>query len=90
MYIGTWKVFVQKLIPFMKRYNFCCFRKLFEEGDDKGSSLSVYHKGKAVLDLRGGFANEKELWPWQENTTTRLFSTTKGLGALAIGVLVDR
>ena len=65
-------------------------RQLFKDGDDRGSSLCIYHKGKPVVDLRGGFANEKELWPWQENTVTRLFSTTKGISAVVVGVLVDR
>ena len=50
----------------------------------------MYHKGKPVVDLRGGFANEREVWPWQENTITRLFSSSKGLAAIVIGVLVDR
>ena len=66
------------------------YRQLFEDGDDRGSSFCVYYKGKAVLDLRGGFANEKELWPWQEDTITRVFSSTKALSAVVIGVLVDR
>ena len=63
---------------------------MYEDGDDRGSSLSVYHKGKLVVDLRGGFANERELWPWQENTITRMFSVTKGLSAIVVGILVDR
>ena len=69
---------------------FFSLRKIFEDGDDKGSSFGVYHKGKLVVDLRGGFANEKELWPWQEDTITRLFSTSKGIGAVAVALLVDR
>ena len=66
------------------------FRKNMVQGLEKGGAYSVYHKGELVVDLWGGFANELSEWPWQRDTVTKLFSSSKGPGAIAVAVLVDR
>ncbi len=65
-------------------------RANFENNLERGGAFSVYHKGELVVNLYGGFANEKVLQPWTENMVTKMYSTSKGIGAIVMGILVDR
>ena len=33
------------------------FRRNFATGEDTGASVAVYHRGRKVVDLHGGFVN---------------------------------
>ncbi|HAS41498.1 MAG TPA: EstA family serine hydrolase [Microscillaceae bacterium] len=55
-----------------------------------GSSLCVYYQGKQVINLWAGYRNREKTQPWTEDTTIALYSTTKGITGLCVGVLVDR
>ena len=46
--------------------------------------------GEFALDLWGGWADEARTRPWQRDTITCVFSTTKTMLALAALVLVER
>jgi CubicO group peptidase (beta-lactamase class C family) len=61
-----------------------------ESGEDLGASLAVNIDGEMVVDLWGGWADEARTMPWNENTITCVFSTTKTMTSLAALVLVDR
>ena len=52
--------------------------------------FSVYHEGQLVVSLWGGFANEYVELPWKENTISKIYSSSKGIGAIVIAMLVDR
>ena len=54
-----------------------------------GASLAVYRHGECVVDLWGGQADRAGT-PWQRDTLVNLWSTTKGVTAMAIARLVDR
>src|SRR3954467_10596371 len=67
-----------------------CFRALIESGQDLGASLAVTVDGEFALDLWGGWADEARTRPWQRDTITCVFSTTKTMVALAALTLVER
>jgi CubicO group peptidase (beta-lactamase class C family) len=66
------------------------FGELIESGQDLGASLAVTVDGEFTLDLWGGWADEARTRPWQRDTITCVFSTTKTMLALGALVLVER
>lgn len=59
-------------------------------GDELGFSFAVNHHGTTIIDLHGGHTDTARTQPWQANTIVNVFSTTKGLAALAVLLLIDR
>ncbi|PIO55468.1 hypothetical protein TELCIR_23145, partial [Teladorsagia circumcincta] len=55
-----------------------------------GAAFAVYHKGRLVVDLWGGYADKSCNRLWNEDTMTLLFSCTKSVAAICMAVLVDR
>lgn len=55
-----------------------------------GAQLAVYRRGKRVLDIGGGFARASDHKPVTPETMFVLYSSTKGLAALAMHMLHDR
>jgi CubicO group peptidase (beta-lactamase class C family) len=66
------------------------FRENFAHRGDIGAACAVYHKGAKVVDLWGGYRDRKSGAPWQEDTLEIVFSTTKGMAAIALAVLNSR
>lgn len=69
------------------------FRENYVSGRDSlsgGSGFSAYYQGVKVVDIWGGYADAQSKQVWKEDTLTMLHSTTKGIAALCIAVLVDR
>ncbi|AQZ65209.1 Esterase A [[Actinomadura] parvosata subsp. kistnae] len=64
------------------------FQRNFDEGRELGASVTVYQRGRAVVDLWGGRAGAGTAW--ERDTITLLASATKGLVAAAAMLLVDR
>ena len=60
------------------------------EGAELGAGLTVYHRGRCVIDLWGGTADRARDVSWQRDTRVVLFSVTKGLAAMALALLADR
>jgi CubicO group peptidase (beta-lactamase class C family) len=54
-----------------------------------GAALCVYHRGEPVADLWAG-VRDRAGRPWQRDTMSPSFSTTKGVAATTLHVLVDR
>ncbi len=54
-----------------------------------GAAVCVYHRGERVVDLWGG-ARDAAGTAWQRDTLAPSFSTTKGVAATALHILVDR
>jgi CubicO group peptidase (beta-lactamase class C family) len=61
-----------------------------DSGDELGASLVVDVDGDIVVDLWGGFCDEKRTTPWSEHTITNVWSTTKTVTSLAALMLADR
>ncbi|MCS7479493.1 serine hydrolase domain-containing protein [Umezawaea endophytica] len=58
--------------------------------DDVGASAAVYVDGEPVVDLWGGYVDEERTRPWERDTITGVWSTTKTMTALCALVLADR
>lgn len=62
------------------------------EGDyqEVGASLAAFHRGRSVVDLWGGFAERERTRPWTRDTLINVWSSTKGVMAVAVAMLVER
>lgn len=65
------------------------FRDHLEEGLEVGASFSAVLDGAIVLDLWGGSTDAAKTRPWQRDTLVNVWSTTKGVVALLVALLVD-
>lgn len=54
-----------------------------------GAAVSVFHRGTCVVDLWGGVRDAAGT-PWTYDTMAPSFSTTKGVAATLLHILVDR
>lgn len=62
------------------------------DGDyrEVGASFAAFHRGKLVVDLWGGSADRARTRPWTQDTLINVWSSTKGVTATAVAILVDR
>ena len=60
----------------------------FDERGEVGASLCLTLDGETVVDLWGGWADAEAERPWNDDTVTVVFSSTKGVVALAAHTLV--
>ncbi len=70
-----------------------CFAANFERDDaylELGASLAVYRGQELVVDLSAGYRDTGRASPWTSETLANVWSTTKGVTAIAVAVLVDR
>ncbi|MFF9775706.1 serine hydrolase domain-containing protein [Streptomyces sp. NPDC013978] len=60
--------------------------------DDKdvGASVAVYVDGEPEVDLWGGYTDIDRSVPWERDTLTHVWSTTKTMTALCVLMLADR
>jgi CubicO group peptidase (beta-lactamase class C family) len=67
-------------------------REAFEAGlaDEMGAGLAAIRHGEVVVDIWGGWANREHTRPWAQDTIVPVYSTTKGVSALVMALLVDR
>ena len=61
-----------------------------DSGYDVGASLAVAVDGELVTDCWGGWADEARTRPWEADTITNVWSTTKTMTALSALVCIDR
>jgi CubicO group peptidase (beta-lactamase class C family) len=61
-----------------------------ESGSDLGASVAVVLDGEPVVDLWGGWADHEQTKPWERDTITNVWSSTKTMMAVSALVLVDR
>jgi len=66
------------------------FEENFGRRAEVGASVCAWVDGQKVVDLWGGLADVRTGRPWEEDTLGFLFSSTKGLTALAMLMLADR
>lgn len=66
------------------------FRANFAGGHDVGAACAVYRDGVKVVDLWGGYRNGLTRDPWGADTMVNVFSSTKGVAALAVALAVSR
>jgi CubicO group peptidase (beta-lactamase class C family) len=65
------------------------FARNFREQDEVGAAVAVCLEGRLVVDLWAGHKDLARTQPWQPDTLVNVYSTTKGVTALAAHRLVD-
>jgi len=66
------------------------FAHNIDNREDIGAGVSVFHKGKCVVDIAGGFFDKEATKPYTLDTLQLVFSTTKGVVATAVAICVER
>jgi CubicO group peptidase (beta-lactamase class C family) len=61
-----------------------------DSGADVGASVAVYLHGEPVVDIWGGYVDEAHSAPWEHDTLTNVWSTTKTMTFLCTLMLADR
>ena len=65
------------------------FAQEFAAGNEVGASLCLTLEGESVVDLWAGSMDGARTRPWQRDTLANVYSTTKGITAIAAHRLVD-
>jgi CubicO group peptidase (beta-lactamase class C family) len=65
-------------------------RDQLERGDDVGASVAVFLHGEPVVDIWGGWVDAEKTRPWERDTITNVWSTTKTMTFLVALMLHDR
>ena len=66
------------------------FAHNIDSREDIGAGVSVFHKGKCVVDIAGGYFDKEATQPYTLDTLQLVFSTTKGVVATAVAICVER
>ncbi len=61
-----------------------------DRGADVGASVAVTVDGELVVDIWGGYADQDQSRPWERDTITNVWSTTKTMTALCALILADQ
>jgi CubicO group peptidase (beta-lactamase class C family) len=61
-----------------------------DTGADVGASVAVFLGGEPVVDILGGWADPEKTRPWERDTITNVWSTTKTMTFLVALMLHDR
>lgn len=62
----------------------------FTSNEEIGAGVSVYHRGQRVVDLWGGTFDAEGTQPYDDQALQLVFSTTKGITAIAVAMCVQR
>ncbi|CAF1444772.1 unnamed protein product [Adineta ricciae] len=66
------------------------FQDNFIKDRDLGASVAIYHQGKPVVSLTGGWFDESKTKPYDSAALQIVFSTSKGIVAAAVALAVQR
>ena len=66
------------------------FAHNIDNREDIGAGVSVFHKGKCVVDIAGGYFDKEATKPYTLDTLQLVFSSTKGVVATAVAICVER
>ncbi len=66
------------------------FARNFAESGELGASVAVALGGELVVDLWAGHVDRDRTQPWERDTLVLVYSSTKGVVALAAHMLADR
>src|SRR3954464_10138420 len=60
------------------------FRDNFQQFNDLGAAVSVWHGQTNIVDLADGFREARREQPWDADTLVLIWSATKGIGAACV------
>ncbi len=66
------------------------FEENFEKRNETGAACAVFLGGRQVVNLYGGLADSEAGRPWRRDTLVPVFSTSKGLAAMAVALAHSR
>ncbi|MFL5913948.1 MAG: serine hydrolase domain-containing protein [Gaiellaceae bacterium] len=66
------------------------FARNFERRRELGAACAAYVEGVKVVDLWGGRRHFRKPDPWQEDTLVMVYSTSKGMAAMAVALAQSR
>jgi len=66
------------------------FAEVLVRSNGTGSALAVWHDGRWVVDLWGGYANVARTRPWRRDSIVMTYSVTKPFAAVCALLLVER
>jgi CubicO group peptidase (beta-lactamase class C family) len=66
------------------------FIESFDERGEVGAAVCVYVDGCPVVDLWGGLADATAGRPWESDTVTLVYSSTKGVTSVCANLLIER
>lgn len=66
------------------------FARNFTARGEVGAACTIYHRGRKVVDLWGGYRDKETRAPWEDDTLILIYSATKGLSALALALAHSR
>jgi CubicO group peptidase (beta-lactamase class C family) len=66
------------------------FERNFGERGEVGAAVAITVGGELVVDLWAGWTDGMRVRPWQRDTLTNVWSTTKGMTAICAQQLMDR
>jgi CubicO group peptidase (beta-lactamase class C family) len=62
----------------------------FQNGEDHGAGVAVFHRGTCVVDVMGGWRDREHTIPYGPDALQTVFSTTKGIMSIAVAMCVQR
>lgn len=65
------------------------FEANFAEGEELGAGFAAIQDGEILVNLVGGYTSRKKDMVWDEVTLVPVFSTTKGIAALALAHVIS-
>jgi CubicO group peptidase (beta-lactamase class C family) len=66
------------------------FERNWSERRELGGAVAAYVDGEKVVDLWGGVRDARDESPWEEDTLVLVYSTSKGLAAIALALMHSR
>ncbi|MCP4750119.1 MAG: beta-lactamase family protein [Proteobacteria bacterium] len=66
------------------------FKENFTQRGDVGAAVCVYLDGRPIVDIWGGYADADRRRPWERDTIASVASTTKGMVAICVHLLIER
>ena len=66
------------------------FEELHATGRETGSSFAVYQDGIPLIDIWGGHRDKEKKLAWEQNTLANVWSTTKGVAATCVALMVEK
>jgi CubicO group peptidase (beta-lactamase class C family) len=66
------------------------FIENFTKRGESGAACCIYEHGRKVVDLWGGLRDRASGAPWERDTMTLVYSTTKGLAAMVMALAHSR
>ena len=66
------------------------FADNFARRRELGAACCAYYRGEKVVDLWGGVRNKQTGEPWEQDTMVIVYSATKGLAAMTLGIAHSR